>query len=77
MIKAAGLITLTPEPWSERAQIVSVPVPDAGGLMDRLREKHRVIVNVKDGALRISMGFSNNEDDLQRAVAAIREELAT
>jgi selenocysteine lyase/cysteine desulfurase len=52
-------------------------VPDAGGLMDRLREKHRVIVNVKDGALRISMGFSNNEDDLQRAVAAIREELAT
>jgi selenocysteine lyase/cysteine desulfurase len=77
MIKAAGLITLTPEPWAERAQIVSVPVPDAGGLMDRLREKHRVIVNVKDGALRISMSFSNNEGDLQRAVAAIREELAT
>lgn len=76
MIKAAGLTTLTPEPWAERAQIVSVPVPDAGALMDRLREKHRVIVNVKDGALRISMGFANNEDDLERAVAAIRRELA-
>ena len=76
MIRAAGLTTLTPEPWSERAQIVSVPVPDAGALMDRLREKHRVIVNVKDGALRISMGFANNEEDLERAVAAIRKELA-
>jgi aspartate aminotransferase-like enzyme len=78
MIKAAGLTTLTPEPWAERAQIVSVPVPvpDAGALMDRLREKHRVIVNVKDGALRISMGFANNEEDLDRAVAAIRRELA-
>jgi len=76
MFKAAGLTTLTPEPWAERAQIVSIPVPDAGALMDRLREKHRVIVNVKDGALRISMGFANNEDDLERAVAAIRQELA-
>ena len=76
MIRSAGLTTLTPEPWAERAQIVSVPVPDAGALMDRLREKHRVIVNVKDGALRISMGFANNEEDLERAVAAIRQELA-
>jgi len=76
MIRSAGLTTLTPEPWSERAQIVSVPVPDAGALMDRLREKHRVIVNVKDGALRISMGFANNGEDLERAVAAIRKELA-
>jgi len=76
MIRSAGLTTLTPEPWEERAQIVSVPVPDAGGLMDRLREKHRVIVNVKDGALRISMGFANSEADLERAVAAIRQELA-
>ena len=76
MIRSAGLTTLTPEPWAERAQIVSVPVPDAGAMMDRLREKHRVIVNVKDGALRISMGFANNEEDLERAVAAIRQELA-
>jgi selenocysteine lyase/cysteine desulfurase len=75
MVKAAGLATNTPEPWAERAQIVSVPVPDAGALMDRLREKHRVIVNVKDGALRISMGFANNEQDLERLIAAIRGEL--
>jgi len=75
MVRAAGLTTHTPEPWHERAQIISVPVPDAGALMNRLREKHRVIVNVKDGALRISMNFANNEEDLERLIAAIRLEL--
>ncbi|MBX3661111.1 MAG: aminotransferase class V-fold PLP-dependent enzyme [Burkholderiales bacterium] len=74
-LAAIGLKSNTPEPWHERAQIVSVAVPDAGALMDRLREKHRVIVNVKDGALRISMNFANNEEDIERAVAAIRAEL--
>jgi cysteine desulfurase / selenocysteine lyase len=75
MLAEIGLSSNTPEPWHERAQIVSVPVADAGGLMDRLREKHRVIVNVKDGAMRISMNFASNEEDLERAVAAIKAEL--
>ena len=74
-LQDAGLPVQTPQPWAERAQIVSFAVPDAGALMDRLREKHRVIVNVKDGAIRMSLGFANNEDDIGRAVAAIREEL--
>jgi selenocysteine lyase/cysteine desulfurase len=39
--------------------------------MTTLREKHRVIVNVKDGALRLSMSFFNNEQDIERAVDAI------
>jgi hypothetical protein len=33
----------------------------------RLREQ-RVVVNVKDGAVRASMSFFNNEDDLERLV---------
>lgn len=74
-LREAGLPSQTPEPWAERAQIVSFAVPDAGSLMDRLREKHRVIVNVKDGAIRMSLGFANNEDDIRRAVAAVRGEL--
>lgn len=76
LLKAAGLKTLTPVPWEERAQIISVPVPDAGAVMDRLREKHRVIVNVKDGAIRLSVSFCSNEDDLERGIAALRHELA-
>jgi cysteine desulfurase/selenocysteine lyase len=73
-LKAAGLQTATPDAWEERAQIVNVLVPDAAGIMARLREKHRVVVNVKDGALRLSMSFFNNEDDIGRAIAAIRRE---
>lgn len=74
-LREAGLEVLTPEPWEQRAQIVSFAAPDAGILMDRLRENHRVIVNVKDGAIRMSLGFANNEEDIERAVAAIRAEL--
>jgi len=73
-LEAAGLEVNTARPWAERAQIVSVAVADAGSLMDRLRERHRVIANVKDGALRLSLGFASSEDDIGRSVAAIREE---
>jgi cysteine desulfurase / selenocysteine lyase len=75
-LKAAGLETLTPEAWEERAQIVNVLAPDAAGIMARLREKHRVVVNVKDGALRLSMSFFNNEEDIGKALHAIRREIA-
>jgi cysteine desulfurase / selenocysteine lyase len=75
LIRAAGLKTLTPEEWEERAQIVNVLVPDAAGLMERLRERHRVVANVKDGALRLSMSFFNNEEDLEKAIHAIRREV--
>ena len=76
MIQAAGFKTQTPEAWEERGQIVNVLVPNAAELMDRLREKHRVVVNVKDDALRLSMSFMNNEADLEKAVWAIRKETA-
>jgi len=52
-----------------------VLVPDAAQLMERLREKHRVVTNVKDGALRLSMSFYNEEEELERAVHAIKQEL--
>jgi cysteine desulfurase/selenocysteine lyase len=76
LIKAANLKTQTPEEWEERAHIVNLLVPDATGLMERLRENHRVVANVKDDALRLSMSFFNNEEDLDRAVHAIRRELS-
>jgi selenocysteine lyase/cysteine desulfurase len=76
LLKAAGLDSQTPDVWEERAHIVNVLVPDAARLMDRLREKHAVVTNVKDGALRLSMSFYNDENDLERGVRAIRQELA-
>jgi selenocysteine lyase/cysteine desulfurase len=75
LLRAAGLDSQTPEVWEERAHIVNVLVPDAAQLLQRLREKHRVVTNVKDGALRLSMSFYNDENDLERAVRAIRQEL--
>jgi selenocysteine lyase/cysteine desulfurase len=75
LLKAAGLESRTPEAWDERAHIVNVLVPNAEDLMERLREKHRVVTNVKDGALRLSMSFYNDEGDLERAVRALTREL--
>lgn len=76
LLKAAGLDSQTPDTWDERAHIINVLVPDAAGLMQRLRDRHRVVANVKDGALRLSMSFFNNEEDLERAVHAISGELS-
>lgn len=75
LLKAAGLDSQTPDVWEERAHIVNVLVPDAASLMQRLREKHRIVTNVKDGALRLSMSFYNDEEDLDRMVRALRQEL--
>jgi selenocysteine lyase/cysteine desulfurase len=73
-LRAAGLPTLTPQAWEERAHIVNVLVPDAAGTVVRLRERDRIVANVKDGALRLSVGFFNDEEDLEKAVHAIRRE---
>src|SRR5207244_1026686 len=51
-LRMSGLETRTREAWDERAHIVSVLVPNPAALMARLREKHRVVVNVKYDALR-------------------------
>jgi cysteine desulfurase / selenocysteine lyase len=74
MLRRAGLKTETPDSWEERSHIVNVLVPDAEALMHTLREKHRIIANVKDGALRLSMSFFNTEEDLERAIWAIAKE---
>lgn len=74
LLRDGGLSSQTPASWAERAQIVNVAVPEAAGLMDVLREKHRVIVNVKDDMLRLSMNFFNTEEDIEKAVDAILRE---
>ncbi len=76
LVKGAGFRTQTPDAWEERAQIVNVLVPDAAGVMQRLRDRHHIVTNVKDYALRISMSFFNNEDDLDKAVHALKIETA-
>lgn len=74
LLRSNGLQTETPENWDERAHIVNVAVPDATRLMNLLREKHNIIINVKDDKLRISMSFFNTEQDLDKVVHAILQE---
>jgi cysteine desulfurase/selenocysteine lyase len=76
LVKQAGLRTQTPEEWEERAQIVNLLVPNAADLCERLREKHRVVTNVKDNALRVSMSFFNDEEDLEKGMRAITREVS-
>jgi selenocysteine lyase/cysteine desulfurase len=75
MARKAGIKSTTPEAWEERAQIVSLTVPDAKAMQAKLL-KQRIVVNVKDNALRVSMSFFNNNEDLDRALHAIQRELA-
>jgi cysteine desulfurase / selenocysteine lyase len=74
MLKSAGFRTQTPEEWEERGQIVNVLVPNAADIMERLREKHRVVANVKDDALRLSMSFFTSEADLEKGIWALARE---
>ena len=75
MVRKAGIKTQTPDAWEERAQIVNLLVPDAKAMQARLHRQH-VVVNVKDDALRVSMSFFNNEEDLERVLHVIKRELS-
>ncbi len=66
-----GLNTTTPAAWDERAHIINVMVPNAAAIMDALREEERIVINVKDDALRVSMSFFNTEEEIERTVQAI------
>ncbi len=66
----AGIPVLTPAAWNERAQIVSLGVNDPEGLRRALHAEN-IVVNVKDDALRVSASFYNNEEDMDRCLAAI------
>ena len=71
MLKKRRIRTQTPENWNERCQIVNVLIDaDAKKLSAELHEK-RIAVNVRDGILRVSMSFFNNEDDLDTLLRAL------
>lgn len=62
----------TPRPWAERAGIVSLDLGrHAGDAVKKLNDQG-VIVAEKDGHLRASMHFYNNEDDVDRFIAALQ-----
>jgi len=63
----------TPKPWEQRAGIVSLDLGrDAKETVERLKTRD-IIVSYKDGHLRASVHFYNNEDDIDHLMAALQE----
>lgn len=63
---ARGITVRTPRDWKDRAGIVSLDLGvDHEALVARLQEK-KVIVSFKDGYVRVSLHFYNNEADIDR-----------
>ena len=62
----------TPRSWDQRAGIVSLDVGcHAGKVVQKLNER-KVIVSEKDGHLRTSLHFYNNEEDIDRFYVELR-----
>jgi cysteine desulfurase/selenocysteine lyase len=71
LLKKRGIRTQTPDNWRERCQIVNVLIDtDAQALAAKLHAQ-RIAVNVRDGILRVSMSFFNNEEDLETLLRAL------
>lgn len=62
----------TPRPWSQRAGIVSLDLGRHAGETVKALHNQDVIVAEKDGHLRTSMHFYNNEEDVDRFFAALQ-----
>ncbi|MDD9878209.1 MAG: aminotransferase class V-fold PLP-dependent enzyme [Magnetovibrio sp.] len=70
--EACQIRVRTPAPWAERAGIVSLDLgTDAGDTVARLKDQG-IIVSYKDGHLRASVHFYNDEDDIDRLIAALQ-----
>ncbi len=62
----------TPRPWARRAGIVSLDLGRHAGDTVRKLNDQGIVVAEKDGHLRASLHFYNNEDDIERFFSALR-----
>ncbi len=62
----------TPRPWTNRAGIVSLDLGRHARSAVNTLHNQQVIVAEKDGHLRASLHFYNNEDDIDRFFAALQ-----
>jgi selenocysteine lyase/cysteine desulfurase len=62
----------TPRPWSQRGGIVSLDLGGHAGKAGKALHDQGVIVAEKDGHLRTSMHFYNNEEDIDQFFSALQ-----
>ncbi len=72
-VEERGFKVITPEPWRERAGILSFDVPEPELVRRRLMER-KIVVNVRDGGtLRAAPHFYNTPQDIETLVDALAE----
>ena len=64
----------TPQPWAERAGIVSFDIGCHAGDKQAQLSARKIVVSEKDGHLRTAVHFYNSEDDLTRFLDALQAE---
>ncbi|NHJ49763.1 MAG: aminotransferase class V-fold PLP-dependent enzyme [Asgard group archaeon] len=78
-IEELGFKTITPHDKNKRGALINVRLDkkiDLEKLVKKLEEKHKVTISARFGGLRISSQLFNTEDDVQKCLAALKEELA-
>lgn len=68
--EAAGIALATPADAKCRGAMVALRCRDAGGLVDALSHEN-IVTSWRDGNLRLSPHFYNNEDDIDMVFAAL------
>ena len=71
-ISDLGTRPLGPTDIRHRSSIVSVVTPEAHAATRALKER-KVIASPREGAIRFAFHLYNNEEDIERALAALRE----
>ncbi len=72
-VEDLGITVTTPQPWSERAGILSFNVPEPETVRGKLLER-KIVVNVRDGrALRTATHFFNTRRDIDILVEALND----
>ena len=72
-VEERGFKVITPEPWHERAGILSFDVPEPELVRRRLMER-KIVVNVRDGGtLRAAPHFYNTPQDIETLVDALAD----
>ena len=66
-----GIVVRTPRPWRERAGIVSFEIEGNAEAIAAALAERNIIVSVKDGHIRASVQFYNDEVDLERFLDAV------
>ncbi len=71
--RAKGYTVVTPEPWAQRAGIISLQKDgqNIDAVAKMLLDQHQIVIAARRGFLRVSPHFYNDEEEIERLVRAL------